>query len=99
MATELIHVGFGDYVSANRILAVVRPGSMPVRRLLEEAERKGLLLDVTHGRRTKAIILLDSGHLVLLALQPQTVASRLQAMRGGVHGVAEPADEEEDVDE
>ena len=83
MTTQLLHVGFGDYVSANRILAVIRPGSSPVRRLLDEAERKGLLLDVTHGRRTKAIVMLDSGHLVLLALQPETVANRLQARRTG----------------
>ncbi|MGI6209458.1 MAG: extracellular matrix/biofilm biosynthesis regulator RemA family protein [Anaerolineae bacterium] len=78
MGTQLIHVGFGDYVAANRILAVIRPGSAPVRRLLDEAERKSLLVDVTHGRKTKAIILLDSGHLMLAALQPETVASRLE---------------------
>jgi hypothetical protein len=77
MATELLHVGFGDYLTANRILAVIRPGSVPIRRLLEEAERKGLLLDLTHGRRTKAAVLLDSGHLALLALQPETIAGRL----------------------
>jgi len=74
---ELLHVGFGDYVNANRILSVMRPGSVPIRRLIEEAERKGLLLDVTHGRRTKAVLLLDSGHLMLLALQPETIANRL----------------------
>ncbi|MGQ9554256.1 MAG: extracellular matrix/biofilm biosynthesis regulator RemA family protein [Anaerolineae bacterium] len=85
MVTELLHVGFGDYITANRILAVIRPGSTPVRRLLEEAERKGLMLDVTHGRRTKAIVLLDSGHLVLLALQPETIANRL----AGLHGKAQ----------
>lgn len=79
MTTQLIHVGFGDYVAANRILAVIRPGSAPVRRLMEEAERKSLLVDVTHGRKTKAIILLDSGHLMLAALQPETVAGRLES--------------------
>ena len=77
MATELLHVGYGDYLTANRIQAVIRPGSVPVRRLLEEAERKGLLLDPTHGRRTKAAALLDSGQLALLALQPETIAGRL----------------------
>jgi len=82
MATELLHVGFGDYLTAGRILAVIRPGSLPVRRLLEEAERKGLLLDLTHGRRTKAAVLLDSGHLALLALQPETIAGRLSGRRG-----------------
>ena len=82
MVTELLHVGFGDYIAANRILAVIRPGSTPVRRLIEEAERKGLMLDVTHGRRTKAIVLLDSGHLILLALQPETIANRLASLHG-----------------
>jgi len=79
MATQLVHVGFGDYVSANRILAVIRPGSAPVRRLLEEAERQSQLVDVTHGRKTKAVLLLDSGHLVLTAIQPETVAGRLDS--------------------
>ena len=98
MATELVHVGFGDYVAANRILAVVRPGSTPVRRWLEEAERKDLLLDITHGRRTKAIVLLDSGHLMLLALQPETVANRLQAMHSVSHVLRAPASEEDSDD-
>lgn len=88
MPTQLIHVGFGDYVSANRVLAVIRPGSVPVRRLLEEAERRGLLLDVTHGRRTKGVVLLDSGHLVLVALQPETVAGRLDSLTAGEDGDA-----------
>ncbi|NPV08012.1 MAG: DUF370 domain-containing protein [Anaerolineae bacterium] len=88
MTTQLIHVGFGDYVAANRILAVIRPGSAPVRRLMEQAERKSLLVDVTHGRKTKAIILLDSGHLMLAALQPETVAGRLES-----RSVPEVADE------
>lgn len=79
MPVELLHVGFGDYVSANRILAVMRPGSVPIRRLLEEAERKGQVLDVTHGRRNKAVLLLDSGHVMLLALQAETIAHRLNA--------------------
>jgi len=80
MATELVHVGFGDYLAANRILTVIKPGSVPVRRLLEAAERRNLLVDITHGRRTKSVVLLDSGHLVLLALQPETIASRLKSL-------------------
>ena len=83
VATQLLHVGFGDYVSAGRILTVMRPGSVPIRRLIEEAERRGLLLDVTHGRRTKAVLLLDSGHILLAALQPETVAGRLGNLRTG----------------
>lgn len=77
MTTQLVHVGFGDYVAANRVLAVIKPGSAPVRRLLDEAERRAQLIDVTHGRKTKAVLLLDSGHLVLAAIQPETVAGRL----------------------
>ncbi len=77
MTTQLVHVGFGDYIAANRVLAVIKPGSAPVRRLLDEAERRSQLVDVTHGRKTKAVLLLDSGHLVLAAIQPETVAGRL----------------------
>lgn len=77
MTTQLVHVGFGDYIAANRVLAVIKPGSAPVRRLLDEAERRSHLVDVTHGRKTKAVLLLDSGHLVLAAIQPETVAGRL----------------------
>ncbi|NLT41233.1 MAG: DUF370 domain-containing protein [Anaerolineae bacterium] len=83
MTTQLVHVGFGDYVAANRVLAVIKPGSAPVRRLLDEAEKRAQLVDVTHGRKTKAVLLLDSGHLVLAAIQPETVAGRLSSRTEG----------------
>ena len=72
----LVAVGFGCYVSAGRVLAVVGIGSMPVQRLVREAKRRGTLIDVTHGRRTKAAIFFDSGQIVLSAISPKTIAVR-----------------------
>ena len=77
METRLINVGFGNAVKVNRILAVVNPGSSPIRKLKDEARREKKLIDVTEGRRTRAIILLDSGHLVLSSVQPETISQRL----------------------
>lgn len=80
METRLINVGFGNAVKVNRILAVVNPGSSPIRKLKDEARREKKLIDVTEGRRTRAIILLDSGHLVLSSVQPETISQRLAQM-------------------
>ena len=77
MDARLINVGFGNAVKINRILAVVNPGSSPIRKLKDEARREKKLIDVTEGRRTRAIIVLDSGHLVLSSVQPETIAQRL----------------------
>lgn len=77
METRLINVGFGNAVKVNRILAVVNPGSSPIRKLKDEARRERKLIDVTEGRRTRAILLLDSGHLVLSSVQPETISQRL----------------------
>jgi len=77
METRLINVGFGNAVKVNRILAVVNPGSSPIRKLKDEARREKKLIDVTEGRRTRAILLLDSGHLVLSSVQPETISQRL----------------------
>jgi len=80
METRLINVGFGNAVKVNRILAVVNPGSSPIRKLKDEARREKKLIDVTEGRRTRAILLLDSGHLVLSSVQPETISQRLAQM-------------------
>ncbi len=80
METRLINVGFGNAVKVNRILAVVNPGSSPIRKLKDEARRDKKLIDVTEGRRTRAILLLDSGHLVLSSVQPETISQRLAQM-------------------
>lgn len=76
MESRLINVGFGNAVKINRILAVVNPGSSPIRKLKEEARKEKKLIDVTEGRRTRAIILLDTGHLVLSSVQPETITQR-----------------------
>ncbi len=80
MDSRLINIGFGNAVKINRILAVVNPGSSPVRKLKEDARVGKKLIDVTEGRRTRAIIILDSGHLVLSSVQPETINQRLQTL-------------------
>lgn len=77
MDNKLINIGFGNAVKISRILAVVNPGSSPIRKLKEEARKEKKLIDVTEGRRTRAIIILDSGHLVLSSVQPETISQRL----------------------
>ena len=77
MAIKLINIGFGNIVSANRLLAIVSPDSAPIKRIVQEARERGRLIDATYGRRTRAVIMMDSGHVVLSAVQPETVAHRL----------------------
>jgi len=77
MDNRLINVGFGNAVKVNRILAVVNPGSSPIRKLKDDVRREKKLIDVTEGRRTRAILILDSGHLILSSVQPETISQRL----------------------
>lgn len=72
----LINIGFGNVVSANRVIAVVAPGSSPIKRMREEAGERGKLIDATQGRKTRAIIVTDSDHLILSALQVETITQR-----------------------
>lgn len=74
---QLVNIGFGNIVSANRIIAIVSPESAPVKRMVQEAKDRGTAIDATYGRRTRAVVITDSDHLILSALQPETVASRL----------------------
>jgi hypothetical protein len=74
---KLINIGFGNIVSANRIVTIVSPESAPIKRIILEARDKGMLIDATYGRRTRAVVITDSGHVVLSAVQPETVAHRL----------------------
>ncbi len=76
MSIQLINIGFGNMVSANRIIAVISPESAPVKRVISEARDKGLLIDATYGRKTRAVIITDSSHVILAAIQPETVANR-----------------------
>ena len=74
---QLINIGFGNIVSANRIIAIVSPESAPIKRIVQEAKDDGTAIDATYGRKTRALIIMDSGHIVLSSIQPQTVAARL----------------------
>ncbi len=78
MNLKLINIGFGNIVSSNRIVAIVSPESAPIKRIIQEARDDGMLVDATYGRRTRAVIITDSGHVVLSAVQPETVANRLE---------------------
>ncbi|UCE71766.1 MAG: DUF370 domain-containing protein [Nitrospiraceae bacterium] len=75
---SLINIGFGNVVSAARVIAVVAPGSSPIKRLREEAGERGKLIDATQGRKTRAIIVTDSDHIILSALQVETITQRFQ---------------------
>ena len=77
MAIRLINIGFGNIVSASRIIAIVSPESAPIKRIIQDARELGVLIDATYGRRTRAVVVMDSGHIILSAVQPETVANRL----------------------
>ena len=84
---KLINIGFGNLVSPQRLIAVVSPESAPIKRMVQEARDRGTLIDATYGRRTRAVLVMDNDHVVLSALQPETVANRLSG---------EPSDGEEE---
>lgn len=77
MEIRLINIGFGNIVAANRIVSIVSPESAPIKRIIQEARERGMLIDATYGRRTRAVIITDSDHIILSAVQPETVAHRL----------------------
>jgi len=79
MGIELVHVGFNNIVVMNRVVGIASPTSAPTKRLVQEGRNKGMLIDLTNGRRTKAVLIMDSGHIVQAALAPETIAGRLQA--------------------
>ncbi len=74
---RLINVGFGNIVATDRIISIVSPDSAPIKRMIQEAKDSKIAIDATYGRKTRAVIVMDSGHVVLSALQPETIASRL----------------------
>ena len=76
---KLINIGFGNMISAGRLVAIVSPDSAPIKRMVQEARDRGTLIDATYGRRTRSVLIMDNDHLVLSALQPDTVASRLES--------------------
>ena len=78
---QLINIGFGNIVSANRLVAIVSPESAPIKRIIQEARDRGMLIDASFGRRTRAVIITDSDHVILSAVQPETIAHRLSTVR------------------
>ena len=88
---KLINIGVGNMVSANRIIAIVSPESAPIKRIINDARDKGQLVDATYGRKTRAVIIADSGHIILSAIQPETVAGRVSGKADRENG-----DEEDD---
>ena len=74
---KLLNIGFGNMVSADRLIAIVSPESAPIKRIIQEGRDRGMLIDATYGRRTRAVIIMDSDHVILSAVQPETVANRL----------------------
>ena len=87
---KLINIGFGNMVSASRLVAIVSPESAPIKRIIQDSRDRGTLIDATYGRRTRAVIITDSDHVILSAVQPETVANRL--------GDDEDEDEEEELE-
>lgn len=90
---KLVNIGFGNVVSANKLVAIVGPESAPIKRIIQEAKDKARLIDATYGRRTRAVIITDSDHVILSSVQPETVANRLNNPKDTEH------EEEEEVEE
>jgi len=86
---KLINIGFGSMVAANRLLAIVAPDSAPIKRVVQEARDRGMLIDASYGRKTKAVLLMDTDHVILSALTPEVITARWQ-------GSPEPEMEEEE---
>ena len=74
---QLINIGFGNIVSAERIITIVSPESAPIKRIVQEAKDSKMAIDATYGRRTRSVIIMDSGHIILSAVQPETIAGRV----------------------
>ena len=94
MDIKLINIGVGNIVSANRIVAIVSPESAPIKRIIQEARDGERLIDATYGRRTRAVIIMDSDHVILSAVQPETVAHRVEDDDDDVKTEKEKEDEE-----
>lgn len=77
MDLRLINIGFGNMVSAGRIMAIISPESAPIKRMIQESRESRILIDATYGRKTRAVLIMDSGQIILSAIQPETIANRL----------------------
>ena len=81
---RLINIGFGSMVAESRVLAIISPESAPVKRIISDVRERGQLVDATYGRKTKSVLIMDSGHVILSALQPDVVSGRAGKQEGGV---------------
>ncbi len=94
---ELVHIGFGGIMMMNRVIAMASPNSAPTKRTVQEAKSRGQLVDMTNGRRTKVVIFVDSGHVILAALAPETIAGRIQTTRTSSGMKLEQSDEKDEA--
>ena len=94
MSTELVHIGFDNIIAVNRVVAMLSPIQQPTKRLIQEARNKGMLIDATHARKAKTVVIMDTGHIVLAAISAETIAKRLDASRG-IDSFKSGTDEEE----
>lgn len=81
---HFLNIGYGNVVSANRVIAIISPDSAPVKRIIQDAKEKGTLIDATYGRKTRCVIIMDDGHIVLSPNMPETVGGRLSAEQKGL---------------
>jgi len=93
---ELVHIGLGNILVMNRVIAMATPNSAPTKRTMQEAKAREQLIDMTNGRRTRAVIFVDSGHIILAAQAPETIAGRLQAIRASSGMKLEQSDERDE---
>ena len=91
---KLINIGYGNLVSAGRVIAIVSPESAPIKRMIQDARDSGSLIDATYGRRTRAVIITDSGHIILSAIQTETIAGRIPG--GGEAAAIQEREEDEE---
>jgi regulator of extracellular matrix RemA (YlzA/DUF370 family) len=96
MDTELVHVGFNNILAINRVIAIASPNSAPTKRTIHEGRNNGKIIDMTSGRRTKSVIFTDSGHIILAALAPETIANRVQTGRPGDSGKPEQGENDDE---
>ncbi|MCH6555370.1 MAG: DUF370 domain-containing protein [Chloroflexi bacterium] len=89
MDTDLIHVGFGNYIALNRVVAIVSPTSAPIQRLIREGKKRGVIVDITSGRRTKCAIFTDTGAIILIAITPEAIAGRAVASARGAQPLSD----------
>jgi regulator of extracellular matrix RemA (YlzA/DUF370 family) len=81
-STQLIHIGFGNFLAANHVVGIASPASAPVKRLVQEGRERSVTIDMTSGRRTKAVVFMDNGAILLAAITPETIEGRVKASRG-----------------